>query len=369
MKILKTYKYRIYPNSIQKEQISKTFGCARFVYNSVLSYRKEKYEKENISINKIECNKYCNQILKNKYLFLKEVDKFALTNSIYNMDNAYQKFFKEHRGYPKFKSKKNNYKSYTTNYTNNNIEVDFINNKIKLPKLKYIKAKVHRKFNGIIKGATIIQVPSGKYYVSILVEEEQAIKERKNNVVGIDLGIKELCVLSNGKKYENIKVLKKYESKIKRIQKKLSKKIRGSHNYYKMKHRLALVHEKVANIRQNYLHKISSEIVCENQVIITENLNVKSMIKNHRLAASIIDVSFYELTRQLEYKAKWNDRIYEKVDTFYPSSQICNVCGEQNKKVKDLQIREWVCNQCNTKHDRDYNASINILKQGLLQLI
>ena len=199
--MLKAYKYRIYPNNEQKTQMAKTFGCCRFVYNQTLAYRKEVYEKEKKSVSKTDCNNYCNRQLKKEYEWLKEVDKFALTNAIYNMDAAYQKFFKEHAGYPKFKSKHNNHKSYTTNFTNGNITVDFEGNRVKLPKLKDVKAKLHRNFSGQIKSATISQVPSGKYYVSILVETEHMELPHTNQNTGIDLGIKELCITSEGKKY------------------------------------------------------------------------------------------------------------------------------------------------------------------------
>ena len=192
--MLKAYKYRIYPNEEQEILIQKTFGCCRFVYNQTLKYRKELYENSKKSINKTSCNNYVNQILKKEYTWLKEVDKFALTNAVYNMDNAYQKFFTEHTGFPKFKSKKNNRKSYKTNITGKNIEVDFDNNKIKLPKLKWIKAKVHRKFIGAIKSVTLSQVPSGKYFVSVLVDSEHKILKQNNNKIGIDLGIKDLVI-------------------------------------------------------------------------------------------------------------------------------------------------------------------------------
>ena len=192
--MLKAYKYRIYPNNEQKIQIAKTFGCCRFVYNQTLAYRKEVYEKEKKSVSKTDCNNYCNRQLKKEYEWLKEVDKFALTNAIYNMDAAYQKFFKEHAGYPKFKSKHDNHKSYTTNFTNGNIAVDFEGNRVKLPKLKNVKAKLHRNFSGQIKSATILQIPSGKYYVSILVETEHVELPHVNQNTGIDLGIKELWV-------------------------------------------------------------------------------------------------------------------------------------------------------------------------------
>ena len=200
--MLKAYKYRIYPNKQQEEQIQKTFGCCRFVYNQTLAYRNELYENNKQSMSKIDCNNYVNQILKKEYKWLKEVDKFALTNSVFNMDNAYKKFFKEHTGYPKFKSKRNNRKSYRTNFTTGNIEI--LNNKIKLPKLKWVKAKIHRVFTGKIKSATISQVPSGKYFVSVLVETEYIPMKENDNSVGIDLGIKDLLITSDGEKFDNI---------------------------------------------------------------------------------------------------------------------------------------------------------------------
>ncbi len=323
--MLKAYKYRIYPTNEQKEQIAKTFGCCRFVYNRTLAYRKEAYEKEKKNVNKTNCNNYCNQVLKKEYGWLKEVDKFALTNAIYNMDAAYQKFFKEHTGYPKFKSKHDGHKSYTTNFTNGNITADFDGGKVKLPKLKEVKAKLHRNFIGQIKSATVSQMPSGKYYVSILVETEHVELPHTDQNTGIDLGIKDLCITSKGKKYENPKTIRKYE-------------------------------------------KISHEIISENQVIVSENLQIQNMVKDHHLAKAISDVSWYELTRQLEYKAKWNGRKYIKIDTFYASSQLCLVCGYQNTEIKDLSIREWSCPVCGAKHDRDINAAKNILAEGLRQI-
>ena len=212
--MLKAYKYRIYPNNEQKAQIAKTFGCCRFVYNHTLAYRKEIYEKEKKSVSKTDCNNYCNRELKKDYEWLKEVDKFALTNAIYNMDSAYQKFFKEYAGYPKFKSKHDSHKSYTTNFTNGNIAVDFENVKIKLPKLKEVKAKLHRNFSGQIKSATVSETPSGKYYVSILVETEHEELQHTNHNIGLDLGIKDLCITSDGKKYENPKIIRKYEKEL-----------------------------------------------------------------------------------------------------------------------------------------------------------
>ena len=223
----------------QKTQIAKTFGCCRFVYNQTLAYRKELYEKEKKTAGKIACNNYCNQELKKKYEWLKEVDKFALTNAIYNMDAAYRKFFREHAGYPKFKSKHDNHKTYTTNFTNGNIAVDFETGTIKLPKLRNVKGKLHRKFIGKIKSATISRVPSGKYYVSILVETELISLPEKEGCIGLDLGIKNLCITSAGKKYDNQKTLTKQERKLKKLQRQLAHKEKRSKNYYKAKKKIA----------------------------------------------------------------------------------------------------------------------------------
>ena len=336
--MLKAYKYRIYPNSEQRIQIAKTFGCCRFVYNQTLAYRKEIYEKEKKSVSKTDCNNYCNRELKKDYEWLKEIDKFALTNAIYNMDASYQKFFKEHAG------------------------------KIKWPKLKAVKARLHREYSGQIKSATISQISSGKYYVSILVKTEHKELAHTNHNIGIDLGIKDLCITSDGKVYESLKIIKKYEKQLVKLQRQLSHKGKRSKNYYKTKKKIALCHEKIRNIRKDYLHKVSHEIISENQVIVSENLQIKNMVKNHHLAKAISDVSWYELTRQLEYKAKWNGRKYIKIDTFYASSQLCSVCGYQNPDTKDLSVRTWICPNCGAEHDRDINAAKNILTEGLRQI-
>ncbi len=316
-------------------------------------------------MSKIDCNNYVNQVLKKEYIWLKEVDKFALTNSVYNLDNAYQKLFKEHTGYPKFKSKRNNKKSYTTNITGTNIEVSFDNNKIKLPKLKWVKASIHREFTGKIKSATISQVPSGKYFVSILIEAEHIPTESIGRMIGIDLGIKDLLITSDGEKFDNIRTTKKHENKLAKEQRKLSHKQKGSKNRNKQRIKVARIHEKIRNTRIDNLHKISHKLISENQVIVSEDLAVSNMVKNHSLAKAIQDCGWYELTRQLSYKADWNNRDYIKIGKFVPSSQLCSNCGYQNPDTKDLSVREWVCPVCGVIHDRDINAAKNILNEGL----
>jgi len=372
--VIKGYKYRIYPNEEQKVQINKTFGCCRFVYNHFLAMRIELYKIEQKTMSKTECNNYCNQKLKKEHPWLKEVDKFALTNSIYHLDFAYQNFFREikkgssNQGFPKFKSKRDNNKAYKTNFTNNNIKPDFTNNQIKLPKLGWLKCKLHREFTGKILSATIKQVPSGKYFVSLNVECEHEELPKNNNAIGLDLGISSLLITSDGEVENNNKLTYKYEKKLAKLQRQLAKKQKGSNNFHKQRIKVARLHEKITNIRKDNLNKISSRIVKENQFIFSEDLNISNMVRNHNLAKSIHDVSWYELTRQLQYKSEWNGRVYHKINRFYASSQLCSVCNYKNEEVKNLSIREWTCPECNANHDRDINASINILNKGLRDL-
>lgn len=369
--MLKGFKYRIYPTKEQEIQLSKTFGSVRFVYNQLLAKKIEQYKNEEKSMSKIDCNNYCNKELKKEYLWLKEVDKFALTNSIYDLDSAYQNFFREikkgnkNQGFPKFKSKRNHNYSYKTNFTNNNIEVDFENNRVKLPKLKWVKCKFHREFIGKIKNATISKTSSGKYFVSLCVEVENFRLPKLETKIGLDLGLKDLVICSDGQIFENNKTLYKYEEQLTKLQRQFAHKVKGSNNWNKHRIKIAKVYEKITNIRKDYLHKISSQLIKENQFIFSEDLNVKSMVKNHKLAKSIHDASWYELTRQLEYKAEWYSRTYKKVSRYYPSSQLCNVCGYKNIDTKDTKIRFWVCPECNSEHDRDINASINVLNEGM----
>ncbi|MGH4121876.1 MAG: IS200/IS605 family element RNA-guided endonuclease TnpB [Clostridium sp.] len=366
--MVKGFKYRIYPTVEQETQLAKTFGCVRFIYNKMLAKKIELYETVKRSLSKTDCNNYCNRELKKEYIWLKDVDKFALTNSIYNLDNAYQKFFMEHSGFPKFKSKHDHNYSYTTNFTNNNIKVLFHNNLVQLPKLGKVKAKLHREFNGKILFATVSKVPSGKYFVSFNVETENFKLSINNNMIGFDLGLKEFLIDTNNNHIERPRSLYKYEDKLIKLQRQLCKMVRHSNNYKKQTKRIAKIHEKIANIRNDFSNKLSCQIINDNQVIISEDLQVSNMIKNHNLAKCIQDVSWSKFTRQLEYKANWYGRTYHKISPWFASSQICSECGAVNKKVKLLSIREWTCEECKNIHDRDENASKNILKQGIKEL-
>lgn len=363
----KTYKVRLYPTVTQATLIHKTFGCVRFVYNQCLAYRIDKYENEHITLSQYETNNYKNRVLKQEYDFLKEVDKYALDNAVIHLELAYKKFFKEHTGFPRFKTKKENRHTYKTNYCNNNIEVDFTNKKIKLPKLKWVKLRGLRDFKGKIKAATIEQTASGKYYCYILVDQEQETALPKTGCsIGLDLGIKDFAVTSEGTKYANPKYLLKSEKKIIKLQKRMFRKPKDSNNHEKARIKFARAWEKVSNQRRDYLQKLSTDLIRNYDVICIENLNVAGLVRNHILAKSISDCSWGIFRTMLLYKADWYGRTVTEIDRFYPSSQTCSSCGRINHKVKDLSVRQWVCPDCGKVHDRDINAAQNILKQGLL---
>ena len=374
MERLKAYKFRIYPTEEQEIFFAQSFGCVRKVYNLMLDERMKAYEEmKNDSTKKISYPtpaKY-----KKDYPFLREVDSLALANAQLNLDKAYKNFFRDKSvGFPRFKSKKNPVQSYTTN--NQNGTVALIDHKfIKVPKLKsLIRIKLHRQPRGVIKSATISRHSSGKHYISLLCKEEIIELPKTNLAIGIDLGITDFAILSNGQKFDNNKFTSKMEKKLKREQRKLSRRaliakknginLFEAKNYQKQKKKVAGLHEKVMNQRTDFLNKLSTEIIKNHDIICIESLNTKGMLRNHKLAKSISDVSWSSFVNKLQYKADWYGRELIKVDQWFPSSQICSGCGHKDGK-KSLDIREWTCPLCSAHHDRDINASLNILGEGL----
>ena len=363
----KAYKYRIYPNKNQQELIQKTFGCTRFVYNYYLNKRKEMYEKDKTTFTYNMCSKDLTK-LKKGLEWLREPDKDSLQKALKDLDAAYKKFFKEHTGYPKFKSKKNRYKSYRTSCTNNNIR--FENRRIKLPKLGVVKTRDKQIPQGRILNATISQEPNGHYYCSLCctdIEHEQLPKTNQN--IGIDLGLVDFAITSDGIKIENPQFYEKSEQKLARLQRELSRKTIGGSNWNKVRIKVANLQKHVANQRKDFLQKLTTRIIRQNDIICIEDLDVKSMketdtsIRNKRVG----DVSWSEFRRMLTYKSQWYGKTLSVVDRYFPSSQICHCCVFRSGK-KSEDIRCWICPNCNSELDRDINAAINILNKGLRQL-
>lgn len=353
---MKAFKTRIYPTIKQIELIEKTFGCCRFVYNKGLECKKVAYEKDKANVSVYELMKRLTQ-QKKEFEWLKEVEAQALQQSLLDLQSAYVKFFHEHKGFPKFRKKgeKESYRTLIPKY--------FSKRSIYIPKVGIIKTAERIRKKWIIKNATISK-RAGLYFVSILIEYNSQKIIKSGEVAGIDLGIKDFAILSNGTKYKNIKSLKQQEDKLARLQRNLSHTQKGSNNRKNLKTKIARLHLHIANKRNDYLHKISTEIINRYSLIAIENLNVKGMIQNHKLAKNIADCSWSEFVRQLEYKANWYNCELRKIGRFEPSSKLCSVCGYKMVEMP-LNIRKWECPNCHTVHDRDINAANNILKIAL----
>ena len=370
----KAYKFRLYPNDEQKILINKTFGSVRYTYNYYLDKMKNNtYVTPYNNIKDYEYN------LKYEATFLQEIDSTIIKKSIYKLDDAYKRMFNDQGGYPKFKSKygRNSYNTPAVygkykGIEQCNIELNLQTKQIKLPNLNWVKIRGYRNIdniNGKLKNATISKEPNGKYYVSVLYEmPDIKLIARPRTIVGIDIGIKKLLTLSDGTTIDNIHTQEKYQKRIKRKQRELSRKIKGSTNYYKCKKELAILYSKLANSRKYYIHKITKSITDEYDIITCEKLTTKEMIikgKEKKLSTKINDATFTEIIRQLSYKAKFKGKRFYQINTYYPSSQICSRCDNQDKKYKDLNEREYICTKCGMELDRDFNASINIMFGGL----
>jgi len=357
--MLRTYKYKLKPTNEQIVLLNKHFGSIRFVYNHFLNERKTEYETNKNSINYYDNAKSLTELKKDdNYSWLKEINSQSLQDSLKNLETAYKNFFKFNKGFPRFKSKHRK-NSFTVPQS-----VKLNKNELYIPKFKEpIKVIIDKTFNGLIKQCTISKTPTNEYFVSILVETDYIKYEKTGKEVGIDLGIKDFAITSDGYKYKNNRYTKTYEKQLKKHQKYLSRKTKGSNRYIKQRIKVATIHKKIANSRIDNLHKISTDLIKKYDVIVLEDLNVKGMVKNHKLSKHISDASWGRFVTMLTYKAEWNDKKIIKINRFYPSSKTCNCCGYINQNLT-LDVREWTCPSCNTKLDRDLNASINILKEG-----
>lgn len=361
------FKFRIYPNNTQQRLINRTLGCARFVFNHFLTVRRDEWNANHNSLTYVKTSKLLTDLKKREETsWLKEADSYALQQSLRDLDRAYENFFKKRAGYPRFKSKHSHSQSYrTTNIRGSGIRI--VGKKIKLPKVGFVKIKQSRTFEGRILNATVSHTASGKYFVSLCVEMDKDKLVRSNNggKIGIDVGLNEFYSDSNGNTVANPRTFRKLSKKLAREQRRFSRKMPRSKNREKARIRVAKIYERIANTRKDFLNKLSTQLVRENQTIAVEHLDVQGMLKKRRLAKSISDASWSEFFRQLEYKTELHGGELLKVDMFYPSSQICSNCGYQNTETKNLSVRKWTCPECGTHHDRDINAAKNILRKAL----
>lgn len=374
--VKKAYKIRIYPNSTQRTQMAKTFGCARFLYNAMLRERIDFYEAHKEDKETLHSHKYnTEKQYKEELEWLKDVDSIALQASREHLQNAFRNFFHaisgKRRGgvvgYPKFKSKKSE-QSYTTKRVGNNIQLDFQRKKIKLPKLGWLPYRDNREFEGEIKRVTVRQTTTGKYFASILVEEEMDIQpvmvdETKAKITGLDMSMDKFFVDEMGESPEFNRWYRSLEKKLVREQRRLSRKKKGSKNRDKQRKRVAAVHEKIRNLRQDFVHKLSKQLVDNKDVIVVENLSLSGMSRALKLGKSVHDLGYSEFVRQLQYKSKWYGAILIEADKWFASSKTCSKCGYVHKQLQ-LTDRTWVCSNCGTEHNRDQNAGQNLVEYG-----
>ena len=379
----KGYRFRIYPNKKQEELISSFFGCCRYVYNICLTYRKDLYVSEKRNVSRYECMRKITLMRSDPETpWLKDCDSMALQESVKDLDRAYENFFGKRSGYPKYHKKHSSVQSYRTRNQNNSIR--FEGNRLRLPKLGLVRIKKSREVCGKILNATVSRSASGKYFVSLCAQTETSPMPGSGAEVGIDVGIRSFYTDSNGNTIKSPAPLCAYEKKLIREQRKLSRMINADicrytknrrpvykrplsecRNIQKQRQKLARIHEKIADIRNDFLHKESTKLVSENQVIGIEDLNVKGMLHNRFLSGPIADMSWSSFVCMLEYKSAEYGTTIVKVPRFYASSQICSCCGYKNPDVRDLTVRKWICPECGTNHDRDHNAAVNILNQAL----